>query len=86
MGVVYPIWKIIRGEKYVIHTAADVDLSPERTAFTLHELTKAYIDRCIRLGLRDSQVQATVKISIGQWGIEAASLIHYSETATIVAR
>jgi hypothetical protein len=39
MGVVYPIWKIIKGERYIIHTAADVDLSQERTAFTLHELT-----------------------------------------------
>jgi len=38
MGVVYPIWKIIKGERYVIHTAADVDLAQERTAFTLHEL------------------------------------------------
>jgi hypothetical protein len=40
MAVVYPIWKIIRGERYVIHTAADVDLSEERTAFTRHELTE----------------------------------------------
>jgi len=38
MGVVYPIWKIIKGERYVIHTAADSDLAQERTAFTLHEL------------------------------------------------
>ncbi len=38
MGVVYPIWCVIRGERYVIHTAADVDLAEERTAFTLHEL------------------------------------------------
>jgi len=38
MGVVYPIWRIIRGESYVIHTAADIDLAEERTAFTLHEL------------------------------------------------
>lgn len=38
MGVVYPIWKVIKGERYVIHTAADVDLAEERTAFTLHEL------------------------------------------------
>ena len=38
MGVVYPIWKIIRGERYIIHTAADSDLAQERTAFTLHEL------------------------------------------------
>jgi hypothetical protein len=38
MGVVYPIWCIIRGESYVIHTAADIDLAEERTAFTLHEL------------------------------------------------
>jgi len=38
MGVVYPIWMVIKGERYVIHTAADVDLAQERTAFTLHEL------------------------------------------------
>lgn len=38
MGVVYPIWQIIKGERYVIHTAADSDLAQERTAFTLHEL------------------------------------------------
>jgi predicted AAA+ superfamily ATPase len=25
MGVVYPIWRIIKGERYVIHTAADID-------------------------------------------------------------
>jgi hypothetical protein len=39
MGVIYPIWKIIKGEKYVIHTAADADLAEERTAFTFNELT-----------------------------------------------
>lgn len=38
MGVVYPLWKIIKGEHYVIHTAADLDLAVERSAFTLHEL------------------------------------------------
>jgi len=38
MGVVYPIWRIIKGERYVIHTAADVELAEERTGFTLHEL------------------------------------------------
>lgn len=38
MGVVYPIWMIIKGERYVIHTAADMDLAMERSAFTLHEL------------------------------------------------
>jgi hypothetical protein len=36
----------------------------------VNEPTKAYIDRCIRLGLRDTQVQAPVKISVGLWGIE----------------
>ncbi len=39
MGVVYPIWRVIKGERYVIHTAADVDLAEERTAFTYNELT-----------------------------------------------
>lgn len=39
MGVVYPIWRIIRGERFVIHAAADVALAMMRTAFTRHELT-----------------------------------------------
>jgi len=39
MGVVYPIWRVIKGERYVIHTAADGDLAEERTAFTFNELT-----------------------------------------------
>jgi len=38
MGVVYPLWKIVKGCQYVIHTAADIDLACERTAFTLNEL------------------------------------------------
>lgn len=38
IGVIYPIWKIIKGSRYVIHTAADIDLAEERTSFTLHEL------------------------------------------------
>lgn len=38
MGVVYPLWKIVKGCQYVIHTAADTDLACERTAFTLNEL------------------------------------------------
>jgi hypothetical protein len=36
MGVVYPIWMISKGERYVIHTAADIDLAQERTSFTLY--------------------------------------------------
>jgi hypothetical protein len=39
-------------------------------AAQVNEPTKAYIDRCILLGLRDTQVQAQVKISVGLWGIE----------------
>ena len=39
-------------------------------AAQVNEPTKAYIDRCVRLGLRDPQVQTPVKISIGLWGIE----------------
>jgi len=39
-------------------------------AAQVNEPTKAYIDRCVRLGLRDTQVQAPVKISVGLWGIE----------------
>lgn len=38
MGVVYPLWQIVKGCQYVIHTAADADLAMERTAFTLNEL------------------------------------------------
>ncbi len=39
-------------------------------ASQVNEPTKAYIDRCIRLGLRDTQVSVPVKTSIGLWGIE----------------
>ena len=39
-------------------------------AALVNEPTKAIIDRCIRLGLRDTQVQAPIKTSIGLWGIE----------------
>lgn len=38
MAVVYSIWAILRGERYVIHTAADEDLANERTSFIRHEL------------------------------------------------
>ena len=39
-------------------------------AALVNEPTKAIIDRCVRLGLRDTQVQAPTKTSIGLWGIE----------------
>jgi len=39
-------------------------------AALVNEPTKAIIDRCVRLGLRDTQVQAPSKTSIGLWGIE----------------
>jgi hypothetical protein len=39
-------------------------------AAQVNEPTKAIIDRCVRLGLRDTQVQAPIKISVGLWGIE----------------
>ena len=39
-------------------------------AALVNEPTKAIIDRCVRLGLRDTQVQAPIKTSIGLWGIE----------------
>jgi len=39
-------------------------------AAQVNEPTKAYIDRCIRLGLRDTEIQAPTRISIGLWGIE----------------
>ena len=38
MGVIYPIWKIIHSERYIIHTASDSELAEERTAFTFNEL------------------------------------------------
>ena len=39
MGVVYPIWKVIKGERYVVNVAADIDLAKERSEFMLSELT-----------------------------------------------
>jgi hypothetical protein len=39
-------------------------------AALVNESTKAIIDRCVRLGLKDVQVQAPTKTSIGLWGIE----------------
>jgi len=39
MGVCYGIWKIILGERYLIHTAADESLASLRTMFTHHQLT-----------------------------------------------
>jgi len=36
----------------------------------VNEPTKAIIDRCVRLGLKDTQVKAPTKTSIGLWGIE----------------
>lgn len=38
-------------------------------AVLVNEPTKAIIDRCVRLGLKDVQVQAPTKASIGLWGI-----------------
>jgi SPP1 gp7 family putative phage head morphogenesis protein len=53
----------------IINTKLGDDFSAQ-----VNEPTKAYIDRCIRLGLRDTQVQAPVKISVGLWGIEEQHL------------
>ena len=39
-------------------------------AALVYEPTKAIIDRCVRLGLKDTQVQAPTETSIGLWGIE----------------
>ncbi len=39
-------------------------------AALVNEPTKRVINRCVRLGLRDTQVQAPTKTSIGLWGIE----------------
>ncbi|MCB5286172.1 MAG: hypothetical protein LHW64_00010 [Candidatus Cloacimonetes bacterium] len=39
-------------------------------ASLVNEPTKGIIDRCVRLGLRDTQVQAPTKTSIGLWGVE----------------
>ncbi len=47
-------------------------------AALVNEPTKAIIDRCVRLGLKDVQIQAPTKTSIGLWGIEGQHL-----TATI---
>ncbi len=38
-------------------------------AALVNEPTKAIIDRCVRLGLKDVQVQAPTKASIGLWDI-----------------
>jgi len=38
-------------------------------AALVSEPTKAIIDRCVRLGLKDVQVQAPTKASIGLWDI-----------------
>ncbi len=40
LGIVYPIWKLIKGESYVIHVASDEELATERTAFTYNELSQ----------------------------------------------
>jgi len=39
-------------------------------AALVNEPTKAIIERCVRLGIKDVQVQAPTKTSIGLWGIE----------------
>jgi len=39
-------------------------------AALVNEPTKAIIDRFVRLGLKDTQVQAPTKTSIGLWGID----------------
>ena len=49
----------------IINTQLGVDF-----AALVNEPTKAIIARCIRLGLKDTQVQAPIKTSIGLWGIE----------------
>jgi hypothetical protein len=49
----------------IINTQLGDDFSSQ-----VNEPTKAYIDRCIRLGMRDTQVSVPVKTSIGLWGIE----------------
>lgn len=40
LAIAYSVWKVILGERYVIHTAADAELAGERTLFTHHELTE----------------------------------------------
>lgn len=40
IAIAYSLWSIVRGERYVIHTAADADLANERTSFCHHELSE----------------------------------------------
>lgn len=40
MGLAYQLWKLTKGEDYIVNVAADEDLSEERTAFIYNELQK----------------------------------------------
>lgn len=40
MAIGYSIWSVVKGCRYVIHTAADAELANERTRFLHHELTE----------------------------------------------
>lgn len=38
LAIVYPIWKLTKGYRYNVQSAADINQATERTAFMLHEL------------------------------------------------
>ncbi|MDD3535174.1 MAG: hypothetical protein PHC50_03395 [Candidatus Cloacimonetes bacterium] len=40
MGVVYPIWRIARGDTFIVHIAADAQLAANRSALTHHQLSE----------------------------------------------
>jgi len=61
--------KLNQGSIDISLWASSIQLGDDFTAL-VNEPTKAIIDRCVRLGLKDVQVQAPTKTSIGLWGIE----------------
>lgn len=38
MGIVYPIWRLVKGDTFIVHVAADAELASVRSMFTHHEL------------------------------------------------
>ena len=60
--------KLNKGSIDKLMSIINTQLGDDFTAL-VNEPTKAIIDRCVRLGLKDVQVQAPTKASIGLWGI-----------------
>ena len=60
--------KLNKGSIYKLMSIINTKLGDDFAAL-VNEPTKAIIDRCVRLGLKDVQVQAPTKASIGLWGI-----------------